>query len=278
MTAKPTYGGPDDLHALPGLMVEEGPDRVMVTLNRPEVRNAIDAAMVEGLHLVCGELERRPRCLILTGGTEVFAAGADIAQLRQRDRLDALAGINSGLFARIARLPMPTVAAVAGPAIGGGAELAYACDFRVATPSLKIGNPEGQLGILAAAGAAWRLVELVGEPLAKEILLAGRMLDADDALAVHLVNEIVAPEGLLAAANAWVDRIGRNAPLATRLTKVALHAPRESHPVIDNIAQAVLFETQEKAERMDAFLHRRASSPATGRDRASADPVQESGG
>jgi enoyl-CoA hydratase len=242
---------------LDGILVEDQKDRVVVTLNRPEVRNAIDAAMVTSLHSVCADLEQNPRCLVLTGGTEVFAAGADITQLRERTRLDALAGINSGLFERIAQLPMPTIAAVAGPAIGGGAELAYACDFRVATPTLKIGNPEGQLGILAAAGATWRLVELVGEPLALEILLAGRTLNSDEARQVHLVNEIATPENLLETAHHWVDKVNRNAPLAVRMTKLAVRAPRGAHPVIDNMAQAVLFETQDKFDRMDAFLSRR---------------------
>lgn len=252
--------------AYDGLRVEDLVDRLVVTLDRPEVKNAIDAAMVDSLHAVCAELEREPRPLLLTGGPETFAAGADIGQLRERGRLDALAGINSGVFDRIARLPMPTVAAVAGPALGGGAELAYACDFRVATPGTRFANPEGQLGILAAAGASWRLAELVGEPLAKEVLLAGRSLDADRALAAHLVNEVVEPEALLAAANAWVDRILRSAPLALRMTKLAMRVPREAHPVFDNVAQAVLFETGEKHDRMTAFLGRR-SRQSTSEDR-----------
>ncbi|WP_209020480.1 enoyl-CoA hydratase/isomerase family protein [Nocardioides sp. 1609] len=234
------------------------PDRLVVTLDRPEVRNAINAEMVESLHSVCGQLERRPRTLILTGGTRTFAAGADIGQLRERRREDALAGINSGLFDRIARLPMPTIAAISGSAIGGGAELAYACDFRIGTPTTIFGNPEGQLGILAAAGASWRLAELVGESLAKEVLLAGRMLDAADALAARLLNELVAPELLIETSNAWVDRINKQAPLALRMTKLAMSAPRDAHPVIDNVAQAVLFETEEKSERMDAFLNRKS--------------------
>jgi enoyl-CoA hydratase len=245
--------------AYEGLRVDDSGDRLVVTLDRPEVRNAIDAAMVESLHLVCAQLERDPRPAIFTGGPTIFAAGADIAQLRDRGCLDALAGINSGVFDRVSRLPMPTVAAVGGPAIGGGAELAYACDFRIGTPRARFGNPEGQLGILAAAGAAWRLPELVGEPLAKEILLAGRTLDAEEALAVRLLNEMAKPEALMNAANAMVDRILRSAPLAVRLAKAALRTPREAHPSFDNIAQAVLFETEEKRQLMDTFLSRRRS-------------------
>jgi enoyl-CoA hydratase len=239
-----------------GLLVEDRSDRLIVTLHRPQVRNAIDAELVASLHAICSELERQPRPMVLTGGTEIFAAGADIAQLRERTSEDALAGINSTIFERISTLPMPTVAAVAGAAIGGGAELAYACDFRIVTPTARFANPEPQLGIMAAAGACWRLQELVGEPLAKEVLLAGRSIDAQLALARGLANEVVEPEALLATADAWVDRVLTAAPLALRLTKATLRAPRSAHPVIDNIAQAVLFQTEEKATRMDRFLHR----------------------
>jgi enoyl-CoA hydratase len=246
-----------------GLRVEYAEDRVVLTLDRPAARNAIDADMVAALHEVCGRLEAEPLPLIITGGTEILAAGADIAQLRERRNTDALAGINSGIFRRIATLPMPTVAAVAGYALGGGAELAYACDFRIGTPTTKLGNPEGRLGILAAAGAAWRLAELVGEPLAKEILLAGRTLTAAEALDVRLLNEVVEAEELLATAHAWVDRILRSAPLALRLTKLALAMPRDAHPAFDNVAQAVLFETEEKHRRMSDFLDRRERSATT---------------
>ncbi|MHA7276973.1 enoyl-CoA hydratase/isomerase family protein [Arthrobacter sp. HLT1-21] len=239
------------------LRVADDADRLTVQLHRPEVRNAIDQTMVDELHTVCEALERRPRVLILTGSNGVFASGADIAQLRERRRDDALAGINSTLFARIARLPLPVIAAVDGYALGGGAELAYAADFRIGTPSLKIGNPETGLGILAAAGATWRLRELVGEPLAKEILLAGRILGADEALAVRLITEIHEPDALLAGANALADRIARQDPLAVRITKSVFHAPPGAHPVIDQLAQGILFESDAKFDRMQAFLDRK---------------------
>lgn len=152
---------------------------------------------------------------------------------------------------------MPTIALVEGHALGGGAELAYACDFRIGTSTTVFGNPEPGLGILAAAGASWRLAELVGEPVAKEVLLAGRTLRADEAYAVRLLNEVVQADDLLAAGHRWADRIGRFAPLAVQLTKTVFHAPRDAHPVIDDIAQAVLFETDDKQQRMTAFLQRR---------------------
>ncbi|MFJ5861031.1 enoyl-CoA hydratase/isomerase family protein [Pseudarthrobacter sp. NPDC092439] len=240
------------------LLVEERPDRVVVLLNRPQVRNAIDQQMVDELHTVCAALEQDPKVLVIAGVEGVFASGADIAQLRERRRDDALQGINSTIFVRMAKLPMPVIAALDGYCLGGGAELAYAADFRIGTPSVKIGNPETGLGILAAAGASWRLKELVGEPVAKQILLAGRILGAEEALAVNLITEIHEADGLMAAAHSLADRIGRQDPLAVRITKSVFHAPAEAHPLIDQLAQGILFESQAKFDRMQAFLDRKS--------------------
>jgi enoyl-CoA hydratase len=239
------------------LIVEERPDRTFVTLNRPDARNAIDQAMVDELHEVCERLEREPKVLIISGARGIFASGADIRELRDRRRDDALAGINTTLFSRIADLPMPVIAAIDGYALGGGAELAYAADFRIATPSLKIGNPEVSLGIIAAAGATWRLAELVGEPVAKEILLAGRVLNAEEALTLRLVSELHEPEQLLAAADALADRILRGDPAAIQATKRALAAQASEHPRVDLESQAILFESDAKYQRMTAFLERK---------------------
>ena len=234
----------------------------MATLSRPETRNAIDVGMIDELHDLCTELERRPRLLVVTGTGPVFAAGADLRQMRERTPEDALRGINSGLFERLAALPMPTVAALNGPAFGAGAELAYACDFRLATPTVRIGNPEVSLGVIPGAGAAWRLRQLVGLSLTRQMLLAGRILDADESLAAGLVDEVVADGDLEAAVGRWVDRLEQGAPLALRLTKLALAAPDGAHPRFDDVAQAVLFGSDEKWERMTAVLERRR--PAAG--------------
>ncbi|NHW47477.1 enoyl-CoA hydratase/isomerase family protein [Paenarthrobacter sp. MSM-2-10-13] len=241
------------------LLIEEREDRVTVLLNRPEVRNAIDQTMVDELHTVCAELERNPKVLIIAGTEGVFASGADIGQLRERRRDDALQGINSTIFVRIAKLPMPVIAALDGYCLGGGAELAYAADFRIGTPSVRIGNPETGLGILAAAGASWRLKELVGEPKAKEILLAGAVLRAEEALRISLITEIHEAPELMDAAHKLADRIGRQDPLAVRITKSVFHAPAEAHPLIDTLAQGILFESQAKFDRMQAFLDKKTA-------------------
>lgn len=238
------------------LRVDGRADRVVATLDRPAVRNAIDQELVDRLHALCAQLEAEPRVLIITGAGGVFAAGADIAQLRERGAADALEGINTRLFERIRRLPMPVIAAVDGYALGGGAELAYAADLRIGSPALKIGNPETGLGIVAAAGATWRLPEIVGEARAAELLLTGRVLDADTALAWGLVSAIHAADQLLDAAHALADRIAANDPLATQHTKRALRAGHDVDAVLQ--LQAELFESPEKHRRMTDFLERRA--------------------
>jgi len=241
------------------LLIEEHADRLVVTLNRPEKRNAIDAHLVEELHAVCARLEHEPRLLLLTGADGVFAGGADIAQLRERGRLDALAAINVGLFERIRRLPLPSLAAIDGPALGGGAELAYACDLRICTARAFFGQPEVRLGILAGAGSCYRLPALVGEGMAKEMLFTGRRVQAAEAFATRLVNRVVEdPLELLPAAHAMLDEIARGSTLALRLTKLAVDAPAAAHPQLDLASQAILFEDEQKRERMTAFLeHRR---------------------
>lgn len=240
------------------LRIERTAERVTATLDRPETRNAIDQAMIDELHALCAELEADPRILILIGADGVFASGADIAQLRDRRAQDARAGINTTAFRRIRDLPMPVIAAIDGYALGGGAELAYAADIRIGTPGVRIGNPETGLGIIAAAGATWRLPQIVGEARAAELLFTGRALTGAEALQWGLLSSLHESEDLLAAAHAIADRISANDPLATRYTKTALRAAPDAHPAIELELQAELFESPEKHRRMTAFLERRS--------------------
>jgi enoyl-CoA hydratase len=239
------------------LTVSEDDHYLLVELSRPQKKNAIDAAMAAELHTVCQRLEAAPKTLVIAGSDGVFAAGADLAEMRERRSPDALAGINSFLFRRIQTLPMPVIAAVDGWALGGGAELAYAADFRIASTAARFGNPEVGLGIAAAAGGSWRLAALVGEPMAKHILLAGRILDAEEALRYGLVTEVVEAIDLLPSAFRLAAQIGKGAPAAVRLTKALMAMPAAAHPVVDNMAQALLFESTEKVDRMTAFLEKR---------------------
>ena len=237
-------------------------DVAVVSLDRPDKRNAIDRAMVDALHAACAELETSDaRATVLTAVGDTFASGADIAELRDRTRADALAAINSGLFRRIERLPMPTIAAVKGYALGGGCELAMACDLRVAGEGARFGQPEAKLGIIAGAGGGYRLRQLVGLGRARELLFTGRIVKADEALRIGLVERVVADDRVLDEALALAAEIGQSDPLAIRLTKLGLglqsSAESEQGGRFEIVAQAVTFESDEKRRRMTEFLERR---------------------
>lgn len=247
--------------------VEERPDRVVAVLDRPDTRNAIDQQMVDELHALCARLEVERKVLLITGANGVFASGADIRQLRERTSADARREINATVFARLRALPMPVLAAIDGHALGGGAELAYAADLRLATPRARFGQPETGLGIIAAAGATWRLPEIIGHARASDLLLTGRIIDAATALDWGLVTSVHEPEELLAGAHAVIDRIVAGGARATELTKRALLAPPTAHPAIETEAQAELFDSEEKRKRMTAFLERRRHRPAGRNDR-----------
>ena len=196
--------------------------------------------------------------LILTGAGGVFASGADISQLRDRRADDARKGINTTAFRRIRNLPMPVIAAIDGWALGGGAELAYAADIRIATPAAKLGNPETGLGIIAAAGATWRLPEIVGHARASELLLTGRILTADEALAVG-ARVVAARARRPAARRPWPSptasrRTTRSRPVTPR---PRCSPPRTRTPRIELELQAELFESPEKMRRMTEFLERK---------------------
>ena len=237
-----------------------------VTFNRPEVRNALSREMVGEVHVVLAEYEAREdvRALVFTGaGGKAFMSGADIAEMRDRRRDDALEGISSGLFARIERFPRPTVAAITGFALGGGCELALACDFRVAGRSARLGQPEVGLGIMAAAGGTRRLPALVGLAQARRLLFSGVVIEAEEALRIGLVDRVVEDREALGAAADLLAPILAQAPEAVRKTKEALlawvHGASEADLAWRDVeTQAGLFDHPDKFARMDAFLARRA--------------------
>ncbi len=242
----------------PPVSITEYPTHVLARLNRPEKKNAIDSHLVSALHELCTELEASPRTLILAGAGDSFAAGADIEELRARGAAQAREGINTHVFMRVHALPMPVLAVVHGYALGGGAELAYAADIRIASREATIGNPETRLGIIAAAGASWRLREIVGDGLASDMLLTGRLLTGEEAAAAGLFTHLLdTPAAALARAEELAAAIAKLDPAATQATKRVLAAPRTAHPGIDLAEQASLFDSPEKQRRMTAFLERK---------------------
>jgi enoyl-CoA hydratase len=232
-------------------------------INRPEARNAINLEVVRELHAALDALaaDDQVRALVLSGaGGKAFASGADIAELRERTHREAFFAINASLFQKLEDFPRPTIAAIEGYALGGGLELALACDLRVAARGAKVGLPETTLGIYPAAGGTWRLPRLVGLGRAKELVFTGRILDAEEAYALGLFERLVEDGQAVAAAQELAAQIARNAPLAVQVAKVSLNAAaRPQDPTVaERLGQALLFDSPEKRERMTAFLEKRS--------------------
>jgi enoyl-CoA hydratase len=209
--------------AEPIVRMERDGALVLVTLNRPERRNALDQAMVDALHGVLDSLQgdETVGAMVLAGaGEKAFAAGADIAQLRDRRRREALLSINSRLFQRVEEASFPVIAAIRGFCLGGGCELALACDLRIAGDTAKFGQPEVSLGIVPGAGATYRLPRLVGAGKARELVFTGRIVDAAEALRIGLVNQVVPDAEVHAAARRMADDIVKQDRLAVRLAKM----------------------------------------------------------
>ncbi|MEZ5990016.1 MAG: enoyl-CoA hydratase-related protein [Planctomycetota bacterium] len=242
------------------------PGIVVLTLNRPEKRNALNLALVRALGATLDELaaEAGLRAVVLEGaGDKAFVAGADIAELEQRGAAESLAGINSGLFRRVEEFPVPVIAAISGWALGGGMELAMACDVRVADRTARFGQPELNLGILPAAGGMHRLPTLVGMGLAKDLVLTGRVLDAEEALRAGLVSRLVDAGRAHEAALECAREVAEKGAMAVGLAKGILNALFRVRPdtaaLLEGAAQAVLFESEEKHARMRGFLERKRS-------------------
>jgi enoyl-CoA hydratase/carnithine racemase len=227
-----------------------------IGLNRPDKRNAIDQATSNAFSAALDDARTRPCVLIVHSVTPgIFAAGADIAELRERDADAALLAINAGLFEKLEAHRWPTIAAVDGPALGGGCELALACDFRIASPRASFGQPELSLGIMAGAGGNWRLAQAAGQQVARRMLYAGARLTAAEARDAGLADELA--DDPSAAAVALAGKITRQSWRALELTKLALRSHRPATTTFDVAAQALLFGSQDKYDRMTAFLDRR---------------------
>jgi len=235
-----------------------------LVIDRPEVRNALDLDTVAAVREALGRLETDASVgvVIITGaGESAFVSGADINDIRERGRDEGLAAINSSLFAEIERFPRPTIAAVNGYALGGGCELALACDIRIASDTAKFGQPELGLGIIPGAGATQRLPRLVGMGRAKHMILTGEVIDAKQALEIGLVSAIAPAGQLQLRARELAKKILRQGPLAARLAKIALNASArvdmDSGLLIETLAQALCYSSEDKLEGTSAFLEKR---------------------
>ncbi|MFO0596086.1 MAG: enoyl-CoA hydratase-related protein [Myxococcaceae bacterium] len=229
-------------------------------LNRPEVRNAINRDLCEAITRTldgwAGSDE--VRAVVVSGaGGKAFAAGADIAELKERTHVQAFLGWTSKMLQALEDFPRPTIAAIDGFALGGGLELALACDLRVASKTARIGMPEVTLGIFPSAGGTWRLPRLVGLGRAKELIYTGRIVEAAEAAQWGLFESLVDADAA-AEALRLAKLIAANAPLAVQVAKVSLNAhARANAAPLEWVGQGLLFDSPEKDARMAAFLARR---------------------
>ena len=232
-----------------------------IRLDRPPM-NALNADVQEGLRAAAIEAAERAdvRAVVLYGGPKVFAAGADIKEMAELTYAEMAhrAGPLSSAFDAVARIPKPVVAAVTGYALGGGCELALTADFRVCGDNAKLGQPEILLGIIPGAGGTQRLARLVGPSRAKDIVYTGRFVDAEEALRIGLVDRVVAPDDVYAAAVEMAARFTRGPAVALRAAKAAIDGGLDTDLAsglrLESYLFASLFATEDRAIGMRSFI------------------------
>ncbi|MCI8645473.1 MAG: enoyl-CoA hydratase/isomerase family protein [Firmicutes bacterium] len=235
----------------------------ILKINRPEALNALSKSLVRELDECLDRIKqsREIRALILCGETN-FAAGADIKDMVECTETEAKAFSFSPVFNRLATLDIPTIAAIEGYALGGGLELALACDLRIAAETCKLGFPEINLGIMPGAGGTIRAPRLIGPALAKELIMTGSMLDAQRALSIGLVNRVVPKGQVCEEAIKLARKLAEKAPLAMAAAKRTIDAGLEEPDIVSAVEieaknWAQLFNTCDQKEGMRAFIEKR---------------------
>ena len=241
----------------------------IITLHRPKALNALNTELLQELGNLLDRIkdDKSLEIVIITGsGEKAFVAGADIAEMQ---KLTAIEGRNFGkigqdVFNKLESLPQPVIAAINGFALGGGCELAMACDIRIASEKAKFGQPEVSLGITPGFGGTQRLPRLIGKGRAKELIFTGDIIDAGEAYRTGLVNKVVAPEELMNAAQVMAEKILSRAPVAVQLSKAAvnegLNMDLASGIAYEAEVFGLCFATDDQKEGMTAFVEKRKAN------------------
>jgi enoyl-CoA hydratase len=246
------------------LRERRGPVEVL-TLNRPDKRNALNTGLRQALVSALEEIaaDASVRCIVLTGaGDKAFVAGADVTEFAGRDvAAQAATMLGRRVYDVVAALERPLVAAINGVCLGGGLELALACDIRVASSTARFGQPEVNLGLIPGGGATQRLPRVVGMGAALRLILTGDPVDAAEALRIGLVEEITEPADCLPRAIAIAERISRNSPVAVaaarRATRAALGIPLSAGLDLERATFLACFAAADRTEGIAAFLEKR---------------------
>jgi enoyl-CoA hydratase len=247
-------------------IVAEKHDRIgIVKINRPDVYNAMNVEAILELEQAMKEFDadKSVRVIIVTGEGKAFVSGSDISRLKAMDAINAREYSQTGqrVLSYIENMEKPVIAAVNGFALGSGCELAMACDIRIASEKAKFGQPEVKLGLIPGHAGTQRLARLVGVGKAKELIFTGDMIDAQEALRIGLVNQVVSPEALIKEAENLARKIMEVSPTAVRIAKTVINRGIDANLTTANSyeteAFSILFSTEEAKEGMTAFLEKR---------------------
>lgn len=245
--------------------IEENGHICTLTIDRPEALNALSTQVLQELEDALEHISNNEdlRVLILTGAGRSFVAGADISEMAGFTPDEALAFGKRGakVFRTLELLPIPVIAAVNGFALGGGCEIALACDIRIASSKAKFGQPEVGLGIPPGFSGTQRLPRLIGEGLAKELIYSARVISAADAYTMRLVNRVVEPDELMPTVLQLAEEIASKSPNAVAVSKEAINrgmqADIDTGIAIENYLFSLAFANEEQKEGMGAFLEKR---------------------
>ena len=254
---------------LKNVVLEKSGNLAFITINRPKALNALNSETLKELDLAIANIENDNNvyCVILTGaGEKSFVAGADIAEIKDLDSnaAEEFGLLGNRVFRRLENLNKPVIAAISGFALGGGCELAMACDIRIASEKARFAQPEAGLGITPGFGGTQRLPRIVGLGKAKELIYTCAMINAEEALRIGLVNKVVPLESLMEEAKSMAATICANAPIAVKLCKDAINRGMQVDidKAIEIEAQdfGKCFDSDDQLEGMTAFLERRAKN------------------
>ena len=252
------------------ILLEKKGSIAVATINRPKALNALNSQVLEDLNelLDLVNADEEIRALVLTGsGEKAFVAGADIAEMSTLTKTEGEAFGKKGndVFRKLETLPIPTVAAVNGFALGGGCELSMSCDIRICADTAVFGQPETGLGITPGFGGTQRLARLVGPGMAKQLIYTAKNIKADEAYRIGLVNAVYPMDELLPAAEKLAETIAKNAPIAVRACKQAindgLQVDMDKAIVIEEKLFGSCFQSADQIEGMSAFLEKRKHEP-----------------
>ena len=246
------------------LIVERNEGVTVMKISAPKSLNALNSTILKEIDDFVSHLDAATRVLIITGdGPKLFVAGADISEMAHLDEQQGFefGRLGAQVFRRIETLPIPVIAAVNGFALGGGCELAMACDIRIASSNAKFGQPEVGLGIIPGFSGTYRLPKLIGQGYAKEMIYTGKAIRANEALRIGLVNAVYEPEELMEKAMEMAQTMLKNAPVAIRLAKQSINEgydlDADDAIGLENKLFGKCFATKDQKEGMDAFLNKR---------------------